>query len=94
MSEPTNAADTTGNVVVRETGRGKFQQEVVFGSHRLIADEPANVGGLDSGRTGLSQNVGPSFFGTWTMISMPWHHSSSTTTDHSTDEGIIGHVLG
>lgn len=47
MNEASN--DTTGNVVVRETGDGKFQQEVVWGPHRLIADEPTNVGGLDSG---------------------------------------------
>ena len=43
------ADDTTRNVIVRETGHGKFQQEVVWGPHRLIADEPTNVGGLDSG---------------------------------------------
>ena len=36
-------------VVVRETGRGRFQQEVRIGAHRLIADEPVDVGGLDSG---------------------------------------------
>ena len=36
-------------VVVRETGHGKFQQEIVSGRHHLIADEPVNVGGLDSG---------------------------------------------
>ena len=49
MIEPNNAADATGNVVVRETGRGQFQQEVIWGPHRLIADEPTGVGGLDSG---------------------------------------------
>ena len=38
-----------GVVVVRETGRGRFQQEVVVGPHRLLADEPENVSGLDSG---------------------------------------------
>ena len=36
-------------VVVRETGHGKFQQEIISGRHHLIADEPVNVGGLDSG---------------------------------------------
>jgi uncharacterized OsmC-like protein len=42
--------DTTpGTVVVRETGRGQFQQDVISGPHRLLADEPASVGGLDSG---------------------------------------------
>jgi uncharacterized OsmC-like protein len=38
-----------GTVVVRETGHGKFQQEVISGRHRLFADEPVNVGGLDGG---------------------------------------------
>jgi uncharacterized OsmC-like protein/pimeloyl-ACP methyl ester carboxylesterase len=36
-------------VVVRETRRGRFQQEVRIGAHRLIADEPVDVGGIDSG---------------------------------------------
>ena len=35
--------------MVRETGQGRFQQEVWVGPHRLIADEPVNAGGLDSG---------------------------------------------
>jgi putative redox protein len=39
----------TGTVLVRETGNGKFQQEVLSGPHRFLADEPAGVGGLDSG---------------------------------------------
>jgi len=38
-----------GTVVVRETRRGLFQQEIISGKHQLLADEPANVGGLDSG---------------------------------------------
>ncbi len=38
-----------GAVLVQETRRGKFQQEVIVGRHRLLADEPASVGGLDSG---------------------------------------------
>jgi uncharacterized OsmC-like protein len=38
-----------GDVVVRETMRGQFQQEVILGSHNLLADEPQDVGGLDSG---------------------------------------------
>ncbi len=41
--------DHPGGVVVRETGNGKFQQQVLSGSHRLIADEPVDYGGLDSG---------------------------------------------
>jgi len=39
---------TPGTVLVRETRRGQFQQEIIAGKHRLTADEPANVGGLDS----------------------------------------------
>jgi uncharacterized OsmC-like protein len=49
MIEPNKAADATRNVVVRETRRGQFQQEIVWGPHRLNADEPPDVGGLDSG---------------------------------------------
>lgn len=37
------------HVMVRETGQGKFQSMVVAGRHRLLADEPTEVGGLDSG---------------------------------------------
>lgn len=47
MAEP--SMTEPGAVVVRETGGGKFQQEVIVGKHRLYADEPTNVGGLDSG---------------------------------------------
>ncbi|MEK1928745.1 MAG: bifunctional alpha/beta hydrolase/OsmC family protein [Pararhizobium sp.] len=49
------AADTpqgTGpveHVRVTETGESRFQNAVQAGSHRLFADEPENVGGLDSG---------------------------------------------
>lgn len=38
-----------GTVLVRETGNGKFQQEVLSGPHRFLADEPVKVGGFDSG---------------------------------------------
>lgn len=38
-----------GTVIVRETRRGLFQQEINAGRHHLTADEPVNVGGLDSG---------------------------------------------
>jgi uncharacterized OsmC-like protein len=49
-AETTSSGDTPRNVViVRETGKGKFQQEVRSGRHHLTADEPTNVGGLDSG---------------------------------------------
>jgi uncharacterized OsmC-like protein/alpha-beta hydrolase superfamily lysophospholipase len=37
------------HVLVRETGEGKFQTLVISGRHRLIADEPAAAGGLDTG---------------------------------------------
>jgi uncharacterized OsmC-like protein/alpha-beta hydrolase superfamily lysophospholipase len=44
------AVDTPpGIVAVRETRRGKFQQEIMLGRHRLLADEPVKDGGLDSG---------------------------------------------
>ena len=36
-------------VVVRENGRGRYQQEVIAGEHRLLADEPVSVGGGDAG---------------------------------------------
>src|SRR5262249_16235006 len=36
-------------VVVREPRRGRFQQEITVGVHRFLADEPVEVGGLDSG---------------------------------------------
>jgi uncharacterized OsmC-like protein/alpha/beta superfamily hydrolase len=36
-------------VVVRETRNGKFQNLVTTGPHRLLADEPAAVGGADTG---------------------------------------------
>ncbi len=36
-------------VLVAETGEGKFQNFVRSGNHRLLADEPASFGGLDSG---------------------------------------------
>lgn len=38
-------------VTVSETGKGKFQQRVAVGTHRLIADEPDSHGGFDSGPT-------------------------------------------
>ena len=37
------------DVLIRETGQGKFQNSIAIGRHRLIADEPVAVGGLDSG---------------------------------------------
>ena len=38
-----------GTVLLRETRGGQFQQEVIAGRHRFLADEPVAVGGLDSG---------------------------------------------
>jgi uncharacterized OsmC-like protein/alpha/beta superfamily hydrolase len=38
-------------VQVTETRQGKFQQQVTIGPHRLVADEPVDVGGMDSGPT-------------------------------------------
>ena len=36
-------------VLVSETGNGKFEQSVVVGKHRYLADEPTSVGGNGSG---------------------------------------------
>lgn len=47
--EPTADQLAPGAVLVSETGRGRFQQSVTTGKHRLVADEPVDVGGLDSG---------------------------------------------
>jgi uncharacterized OsmC-like protein/alpha/beta superfamily hydrolase len=49
-ADPVLDPDTEeGTVLVRETGVGKFRQEIVSGAHRLLADEPVKAGGLDSG---------------------------------------------
>jgi len=40
---------TPRNVVVRETRDSKYQNEVIVGPHHLFADEPAAVGGADTG---------------------------------------------
>jgi uncharacterized OsmC-like protein/esterase/lipase len=45
----TEAEVEEGLVLVRETHGGKFQQEILTGPHRLFADEPVKLGGLDSG---------------------------------------------
>jgi putative redox protein len=45
----TEAEAEVGTVLVRETGEGKFQQEILSGPHRFLADEPVKVGGMDSG---------------------------------------------
>lgn len=41
----------SGTVVVSENGQGRYQQDVVAGQHRLLADEPASMGGGDAGPT-------------------------------------------
>ncbi len=46
---PDAGGTAPGTIIVRETQNGMFQQEIIAGSHRLLADEPADVGGLDSG---------------------------------------------
>jgi putative redox protein len=48
MQDEADGADD-GVVQVEETGGGRFQQRVTVGGHTLIADEPANLGGLGSG---------------------------------------------
>lgn len=45
----TEAEVDAGLVLVRETHGGKFQQEILSGPHRLLADEPEKLGGLNSG---------------------------------------------
>jgi putative redox protein len=42
-------ASTGPGVTVTETRQGKFQQLIQAGTHRLLADEPTSVGGLDTG---------------------------------------------
>jgi uncharacterized OsmC-like protein/alpha-beta hydrolase superfamily lysophospholipase len=37
------------SVLMRETRNGQFQQEITTGKHRLLADEPLQAGGLDTG---------------------------------------------
>lgn len=46
---PEQAADAPRLVVVRETRNSRFQNSVTVGPHHLLADEPAAVGGADSG---------------------------------------------
>lgn len=36
-------------VVVSENGRGRYQQQIVAGTHTLLADEPVALGGGDAG---------------------------------------------
>jgi putative redox protein len=49
-NEETAAAEALpGEVVVAETGQGRFAQSVRVGPHTLAADEPAGFGGNDLG---------------------------------------------
>ena len=41
--------DAVDGVVVRERGDGRFTQAIRAGRHRMVADEPARVGGDDRG---------------------------------------------
>ena len=36
-------------IIVRENGQGRYQQEVIAGEHWLLADEPVSLGGADAG---------------------------------------------
>jgi uncharacterized OsmC-like protein/alpha/beta superfamily hydrolase len=47
LEVPAPARD--GEVVVAETRAGRFTQGIAVGRHRLLADEPEEVGGNDSG---------------------------------------------
>jgi uncharacterized OsmC-like protein len=51
MAAETSTTDESipNTVLVRETGHGEFQQEIISGRHHLIADEPKEAGGLGSG---------------------------------------------
>ena len=42
-------AGEPGIIIVRETRKGKFQQEIISGQYHLVADEPKEAGGLGSG---------------------------------------------
>ena len=48
---PAAPAGSRDTVIVTETKQGKFQQAVTIGPHHLIADEPVEAGGMDSGPT-------------------------------------------
>ena len=47
--EPAPGEEQPNDVEAVETGRGKFQLRISTGRHQLLADEPADFGGLDSG---------------------------------------------
>ncbi|MEM6499367.1 MAG: bifunctional alpha/beta hydrolase/OsmC family protein [Pseudomonadota bacterium] len=49
VPEPEVSEEASEAVIVTETGLGKFTNAVMVGRHRLSADEPKSVGGLDTG---------------------------------------------
>jgi len=49
VTEDTDQDIKPGEVIVRETGTGKFTQTVRVGDHHLVADEPTSFGGDDLG---------------------------------------------
>jgi len=46
---PATPASESTDVLIRETGLGRYQNLIAVGHHRLVADEPVTVGGLDAG---------------------------------------------
>ena len=48
-AERSNEQIEGGTVLVRETGNGKFQQEILSGPHRFLADEPVRSARLRPG---------------------------------------------
>lgn len=51
LPEQEATVNDSEGVLVRETGKGKFQNEVIVGQHQLLADEPASFGGTNTGPT-------------------------------------------
>jgi uncharacterized OsmC-like protein len=49
MAEENPSVAAPGLVIVRETRRSTFDQEIIAGTHHLVADEPVNAGGQDNG---------------------------------------------
>ena len=49
IPKPKMDPEAIDHVLVTETGQGKFQNTVMSGAHKMLADEPVSVGGHDSG---------------------------------------------
>jgi putative redox protein len=95
-----------GDVVVTETGDGKFAQTINVGRHWLRADEPPSVGGDDSGPTPyqlLSASIGACTSMTMRMyanrkkwsigkISVRVHHEKIHASDCATCETVEGKI--